>query len=179
MFSLVCGFFCILIPCANIFFHSQAFRQLINIKICAWTWSWKKIFDFQFHRQIQARSRHRGLIRVCTPKKDDVANPEIVYFQMNINVFLDVSRGNWKLEGGFVLAWLQFKTYLRIYILWRHCCNHPVYQDDWKISPLVLFAHQKVTHTQTKYLWPFSVCQAVKSSKRWKKFKTHLAVEFH
>ena len=50
------------------FFYFQSFRQLINIKICVWRWSWEKIFDFQFHSQIltifygsgstsQARSR--------------------------------------------------------------------------------------------------------------------------
>ena len=31
------------------FSHSQTFRHLMNIKICAWRWSWEKIFDFKFH----------------------------------------------------------------------------------------------------------------------------------
>ena len=34
------------------FSHSQTFRHLTNIKMCAWRWSWEKIFDFKFHGQI-------------------------------------------------------------------------------------------------------------------------------
>ena len=50
MSTLVCGFFCIIMPCANIYFsHSQTFRQLVNTKIRTWRWRWEKIFDFQIH----------------------------------------------------------------------------------------------------------------------------------
>ena len=33
------------------FSRSRTFRQLISIKICAWRWSWEKIFNFQLYVQ--------------------------------------------------------------------------------------------------------------------------------
>ena len=60
MSTLVCGFFCIIMPCANSYFsHSQTFRQLVNTKIRTWRWRWEKIFYFQIHGRIFTIFRRR------------------------------------------------------------------------------------------------------------------------
>ena len=92
MSTLVCGFFCIIMPCANIYFsHSQTFRQLVNTKIRSWRWRWEKIFDLQIHsrsftifwrRWFQHRSLDHGILyrfdQNLHHEQDGDANPEIV-----------------------------------------------------------------------------------------------------
>ena len=83
MSTLVCGFFCIIMPCANIYFsHSQTFRQLVKTKIRTWRWRWEKIFDFQimvealqfsdssgFNITGWITAFYRGLTRFAPPSK--------------------------------------------------------------------------------------------------------------
>ena len=76
------------------FSHSQTFRQLIIIKICALK-CLEKIFDFQFHGLVKFlqykfltavvqyrmldHSSFRDLIRVCTPEQNVDVKSEVVH----------------------------------------------------------------------------------------------------
>ena len=92
MSTLVCGFFCIIIPCANIYFsHSQTFRQLGIQKFTPEDEDQKRYLTFKFMVEALQFSDgggfnigtwitafYRGLTRICTPEQDGDANPEIV-----------------------------------------------------------------------------------------------------
>ena len=91
MSSLVCGFFCIQIPCANIVLisrpsgSSQKMKDEVGKKYLTSNFMVKSLQFFNGGCSIlQARSRYfiaRDLTSVCTHKQDGVANPDIVYIK--------------------------------------------------------------------------------------------------
>ena len=118
--SLVCGFFCILIPCADVFLIPRPSDNWYT-NIHAWRRTWENIFDFQFHGQTLQFSWHYievwpefALLSKMATLTQRLSN--LLKFHDHKDVFLKISR----------ISLTKNKTLLQLFfrvLVWQTATN--------------------------------------------------------